>query len=108
MGMSLDSRARVESEAQETLSRMERFGEHLEYRGFIGSIEDSPEDGVVHGKLLGIHSLVSCNGGDLDTLQEQFHGASHQLRRPLSLIRTCVEIGSASPRIAEQIPQHAA
>jgi hypothetical protein len=73
--MSPEVRARVDAEGGETLARIERYGEHFEYLGFIGSIEDSPEDGRLHGKLLGIRDLVAYDGTAIDELEKNFHGA---------------------------------
>lgn len=73
--MSPESRAKGDAEVGETLARMQQHGEHFEYRGFIGSIEDSPEDGCLHGKLLGIRDLIAYDGTTLDELEHNFHGS---------------------------------
>jgi len=73
--MSPERRAAAEASAKRASIAIELYGEHLEYRGYRGSIEDSPEDGVLHGKLMGIRDLVSYDGADLDTLETNFHGA---------------------------------
>lgn len=47
----------------------------MEYRGYVGSVEFSEEDGVFFGKVLGIRSLISYEGTDARGLVEDFHGA---------------------------------
>jgi len=49
--------------------------EYLEYKGYIGSIEYSPEDGVFHGKVFGTSALVSYEGNSRETLISDFHAA---------------------------------
>lgn len=45
----------------------------LFYKGYTGSIEFSIEDNVLHGKLLGIRSLIAYEGETLKELIEDFH-----------------------------------
>ena len=47
----------------------------MEYKGYIGSVEFSREDGLFFGKVMGIRSLVSYEGADVKSLVEGFHGA---------------------------------
>ena len=47
----------------------------LEYKGYIGSVEFSQEDGVFFGKVQGIRSLISYEGTTARDLIEDFHGA---------------------------------
>ena len=47
----------------------------IEYKGYTGSVEFSKEDGVFFGEVLGIHSLVSYEGQDRASLEEDFRGA---------------------------------
>ncbi|MCL1895521.1 MAG: type II toxin-antitoxin system HicB family antitoxin [Clostridiales bacterium] len=44
----------------------------LEYKNYHGSVEYSAADRVFHGKLLGIRSLVSFEGKDVDSLEKDF------------------------------------
>lgn len=46
----------------------------LEYKGYVGSIEVSEEDGCLYGKVLSLpgNILVSYEGANLDELQEDF------------------------------------
>jgi len=47
----------------------------IEYRGYIGSVEFSAEDGVFFGKVQGIRSLISYEGTNAEELLNDFHGA---------------------------------
>ena len=47
----------------------------MEYRGYIGSVEFSEQDGVFFGKVMGIRSLISYEGKDAKELVDDFHGA---------------------------------
>ena len=47
----------------------------IEYKGYIGTIEFSEEDGVFFGKVMGIRSLISYEGTNVKELLDDFHGA---------------------------------
>ena len=47
----------------------------MQYRGYIGSVEFSEEDGIFYGKVLGIRSLISYEGESARELLDDFHGA---------------------------------
>ena len=47
----------------------------LQYKGYYGSVQYSHEDNILHGKLLGIDSLVSYDGYSLKELQDCFEEA---------------------------------
>lgn len=47
----------------------------MEYKGYIGSVEFSEGDGIFFGKVMGIQSLISYEGTDAKSLEEDFHGA---------------------------------
>ena len=47
----------------------------IEYKGYIGSVEFSENDGVFFGKVQGIRSLISYEGTDAKELVSDFHGA---------------------------------
>ena len=34
----------------------------IQYKGYVGSVEFSEEDGIFYGKVLGIRSLISYEG----------------------------------------------
>ena len=47
----------------------------MKYKGYIGSVEFSEEDGVLFGKVQGIRALISYEGTTAKELVEDFHGA---------------------------------
>ena len=47
----------------------------IEYKGYVGSVEFSEEDGVFFGKVQGIRSLISYEGSNASDLVSDFHGA---------------------------------
>ena len=47
----------------------------MEYKGYIGSVEFSEEDGVFFGKAMGIRALLSYEGENAHDLVEDFHNA---------------------------------
>lgn len=47
----------------------------MDYKGYIGSVEFSEEDGLFYGKVQGIRSLISYEGTNAKELVEDFHGA---------------------------------
>lgn len=44
----------------------------MKYKGYTGSVEYSAADNVLHGKVLGIRSLLSYEGDSLQSLKEDF------------------------------------
>ena len=48
---------------------------YLEYKGYTGSIEYSPEDNLLYGKVLGIAGLISYEGETGKLLEEDFKEA---------------------------------
>ena len=47
----------------------------MQYKGYVGSVEFSEEDGIFFGKVLGIRSLISYDGKNAQELVGDFHGA---------------------------------
>lgn len=47
----------------------------IQYKGYVGSIEFSEEDGIFYGKVMGIRSLISYEGESARELLDDFHGA---------------------------------
>ena len=47
----------------------------IQYKGYVGSVEFSEEDGIFYGKVLGIRSLISYEGENAKELLDDFHGA---------------------------------
>ena len=65
----------------------------MEYKGYIGSIEFSGNDGVFYGKVQGIRSLISYEGTTAKELVEDFHGAVDEY------LETCADEGK-EPEVA--------
>lgn len=51
------------------------MNDFIQYKGYIGSVEFSEEDGLFYGKLQGIRSLVSYEGANAKELAADFHEA---------------------------------
>jgi len=47
----------------------------MKYRGYVGSVDFSEEDGVLFGKILGIRSLIMYEGKDCTEIVTDFHEA---------------------------------
>lgn len=47
----------------------------MEYKGYIGSVEFSEEDGVFFGSVQGIRSMITYEGTNAKELVGAFHGA---------------------------------
>lgn len=47
----------------------------IQYKGYVGSVEFSEEDGIFYGKVLGIRSLISYEGESIPDLLADFHDA---------------------------------
>ena len=44
----------------------------LKHRGYLGTVEYSEEDNLLHGKVAGIRGLVSYEGTSLESLKKDF------------------------------------
>ena len=47
----------------------------LRYKGYDGSVLYSAEDRLLHGTIVGIRAMVSYEGTDVDSLEENFRKA---------------------------------
>ena len=47
----------------------------MEYKGYIGTVEFSEEDGVFFGKVAGVRALISYEGTNAKELVADFHAA---------------------------------
>jgi len=65
----------------------------IEYNGYIGSIEYSPEDKCFFGKLEMIDDLVTFEATTADELEENFHNAVDEY------IKTCKELGREPQKV---------
>lgn len=52
-----------------------RIGTFVEYNGYTGSIEYSPEDGIYHGCLIDIKDFVNYEANAVENLFDEFHKA---------------------------------
>ena len=50
-------------------------GNYLHYKNYDGSVEFSEEDGVFHGKVIGIKALISFEGDSVKAIIKDFHNA---------------------------------
>lgn len=49
---------------------------YLKYKGYTGSVEYSPEDGCLFGKVQGLHgTLISYEGASVEEIRQDFEGA---------------------------------
>lgn len=44
----------------------------IQYKNYVGTVEWTDEDGVFHGRVLGIRGLISYEGKDIDSLKKDF------------------------------------
>ena len=47
----------------------------MEYKGYVGSVEFSEEDGIFFGKVMGLRALLSYEGSTARELITDFHTA---------------------------------
>lgn len=84
---------------------------HLEYKGYTGSIEFSPEDGILFGKVLGIKGLISYEGITGTELAQDFKQAIDDYLKTCKLSGIAPEKpfkGSFNIRISSELHEKAA
>lgn len=54
---------------------MQRIGQFIGYKGYIGSIEYDTEDELCYGKLLYIEDLVNYHANNIIELEKHYHEA---------------------------------
>ena len=52
-----------------------RIGQFIEYKGYVGTIEYSPEDNVYHGRLLNTNDSINYDGTSIEELYMDYQGA---------------------------------
>ena len=57
------------------MERLRKKMKTLKYKGYVGSIEFSPEDNLLFGEILGIDGLVNYEGETMQELTDSFHEA---------------------------------
>ena len=65
----------------------------MEYKGYLGSVEFSPKDNLLFGKVQGIRSLISYEGTNASELVSDFHESVDEY------LAACEEEGTA-PEVA--------
>lgn len=83
----------------------------MEYKGYIGSVEFSEEDGVFFGKVQGIRSLISYEGTNAIDLVKDFHGAIDDYLELCKAEGNAPEVsykGSLNVRLGQDIHRQAA
>jgi len=83
----------------------------LTYKGFIGSVHFSADDGVFHGKVEGIDDLVTFEGKSVNELVEAFHEEVDDylaLCRKLGKAATKSYKGSLNVRMSPEVHRKAA
>jgi len=48
------------------------MADYLKHKDYLGSVAFSSDDGVLHGKIIGINDLVTYEGSSVDELQKEF------------------------------------
>ena len=84
---------------------------HLEYKGYTGSIEYSPEDDLLFGKVLGVKGLISYEGKTGKSLEKDFKEAVDTYLLDCKMNGTSPEKpfkGSFNIRISPELHQKAA
>lgn len=59
----------------------------IEYKGYMGSVEFSSEDGVFYGKVLGLNDLITFEGESVRELTAAFKDSIEDY------LETCKELG---------------
>lgn len=52
-----------------------RIGQFIEYKGYVGTIEYSPEDNIYHGHLLNIDDFINYDGTSIEELYMDYQEA---------------------------------
>ena len=52
-----------------------RIGQFIEYKGYVGTIEYSPEDNIYHGHLLNIDDSINYDGTSIEELYMDYQEA---------------------------------
>ena len=74
----------------------------MEYKGYVGSVEFSEEDGLFYGKVMGIRALISYEGSTAAELVNDFHGAVEKHTEPERAYK-----GSFNVRISPELHKQA-
>jgi predicted HicB family RNase H-like nuclease len=47
----------------------------MEYKGYVGTVQYSPDDRVFHGRIAGIRDVITFEGDSVQTLEDDFRSA---------------------------------
>ena len=75
----------------------------LHYKDYIGSVFFSEEDGVFHGKIIGLHDSISFEGESVKELTEDFHNAVDEYLEFCADVGKQPEKSSFSVRISPEL-----
>lgn len=62
------------------------MADYLKHKAYLGSVEFSAEDGILHGKIIGINDLVTFEADSVNELQKVFNEAVEDY------LETCKEL----------------
>jgi len=65
----------------------------LEYKGYMGTVDFSPEDKVFFGTLFGIHDVVTFEGESVSELESAFKDVVNDY------ISTCEQVGKEPEKV---------
>jgi predicted HicB family RNase H-like nuclease len=61
----------------------------MKYNGYVGTVEYNAEDHLLHGRLLGLRSMITYGGADVSSVEKGFREAVDEY------LRFCAEEGVA-------------
>ena len=70
----------------------------LQYRGYLGSVQYSPEDGVYFGKVESIRSLITFESAEVSDLQPAFNASVEDYLETCSTLGRKPETPVKAPR----------
>lgn len=76
----------------------------LEYKGYFGTVEYSEADKVMFGEVLGIRSLLSYEGGNVEELEDDFRAAVEDYFEMCEIHNFPPEKSSFSPQNVQLSP----
>lgn len=63
------------------------MADYLKHKDYIGSVEFSAEDSILHGKIIGINDLVTYEASSVENLKKEFIDAVDEY------LEDCKELG---------------
>ena len=62
------------------------MADYLKHKGYWGAVEYSAEDGLLHGKIIGINDLVTYEANSVQELEQSFMDAVDDY------LQTCIDL----------------